>query len=462
MREQAEGTSLWRRSGAIRWTVSLLLILVVPQVTLWVTLDTINGRRVERKLQAIRNAGQPVTISEAAPPPVPDDQNAAVLYQQILRVDFNHRRQSTDSLLEATGHSKLIVSEFGKDGSNADRAQAVLNDPAIVDILETLEQASLRPECAFPIRWESRMPVPLPHLIRLLRAAQWLSAKARLCTIDGDPDEALRWLGVVFRMSDHCSRGPTINAQYIAAALQRTGLEQLERTLSQTTPSAKSTRDVLDCLERLDIKVRFDQALPGERAEGIDSYTRLRYPPPQSVYPPSPRFAPTRLLYCYRFGLFRPLYNADLSKYLTRMEEVMHRATLPSAQPTPPRPPRRLPRRWVPFGLDHMLQFVEFLGALDDLLEMRDVAIMENNIGRVALALTLYKIERGEYPATLDELQATLNWKLPEDFFAGAAMTYQRRGDGFLLYSFGVDRDDDGGVKGVPRNGDLVWETKVP
>ncbi len=57
MREQVEGTSLWRRSGALRWTVRLLLIFVVFPATLWVTLDTINGRKVERKLQAIRDAG---------------------------------------------------------------------------------------------------------------------------------------------------------------------------------------------------------------------------------------------------------------------------------------------------------------------------------------------------------------------------------------------------------------------
>jgi len=428
--------------------------------TLWVTLDTINRRKVEQKLQAIRDAGQPVTMSEAAP--VPDDQNAAILYQQVIRVNFKDQHQSKDSLLEATGHNKLIVSEFGKDGSNAAQARAVLSDPAVISIFETLEEASLRPECVFPPRGGYRWVASL-HLPRLRLAALWVSAKARLCTTEGDADEALRWIGVIFRMADHASQGATYNAQLNANALQASGLDQLERTLSKATPSAEATENVLDRLERLDVMKWSDQALRGERAGGIDSYALFRHPSsgddPVAKFVRDPKMS---LLYWYRFGIFRPLYHADLSKYLTRMEELVRRSAQVPVVPEPPSTPRRRP----PFGLKlDLMQAVDLLYTSRYLPRRRDIAIMENDIGRVALALTLYKIEHGEYPATLGELQATLEWELPQDFFAGAPMTYQRRGEGFLIYSFGPDRDDDGGARQHVQswtNCDLVWETKVP
>ncbi len=403
MREQAEGTSLWRRSGALRWTVYLLLIFVVPQSILWVTLDTINRRNVERKLQVLRDAGQPVTMSELAPAPVPDDQNAAVLYQQVFRIDYSSGGSTNSSLLEATGHSKLIESEFSYDGSKAAEARVVLNDPSVISILETLEQASLRPECVFPLRYDGGWSSILTRLSQVRQAARWLSRKARICTMDGDPDEALRWFAVLFRMSDHTAQEPAPFAQLVAITIQRIGLPELERTLSETTPSPEATQDLLDCLERLDVKEHFNRALPSERATGIDTYERFRHPHQKDDWWTGFRSFPvTRLGYCYRFEVLRPLYYADLSKYLTRMDEEIGRSARVPAPPEPPPTPQR--RR--PFGLDLKLtQLVDILYYSGSMFGRRDTAIMEIDIARVAVALTLYEIERGEYPATLEELQ---------------------------------------------------------
>ncbi len=456
---------VWRRSSALRWTVYLLLIFVVPQTCLWVTVDTINRGKVERKLQAVRDAGDPVTLAEAVPAAVPDEQNAAILYQQVFRVDFENFSHSKDSLLKATGHSELIEREFCKDGSNADQARLVLNDPAVISILETLEEASKRPDCVFAVRWEKGAGALFPHLARLRQAARWLSAKARLCAMDGDPDEALRWLQVVFRTADHAASEPTTIAQLVAFALQRMGLRELERTLSEATPLAEATRDMLDCLESLDVKERFNQSLRGQRAMNLYIYSQLRHPRRGYDWVAESDLLSTEgLIYGYRFGVLRPFYNADRSKYLTATKEAIARSALVPAPPKPPAAPRRQGR--FDLGLN-LYQVVDLFGTSDREFDKRDTAIMENCIGRVALALTLYEIEHGEYPATLDELQATLDWKLPQDFFAGAPMTYQRQPDGFLLYSFGVDRDDDRGAsRDAPgryaEDCDLVWQLPVP
>ena len=79
----------------------------------------------------------------------------------------------------------------------------------------------------------------------------------------------------------------------------------------------------------------------------------------------------------------------------------------------------------------------------------------------LALELKAYRAERGEYPASLQELVAT-GVDLPVDPLSGMGYQYQRTAAGFRLWSYGEDLDDDGGVPWarVPRpgDGDLVWE----
>ncbi|MCH7559510.1 MAG: hypothetical protein IIB56_18940 [Planctomycetes bacterium] len=89
------------------------------------------------------------------------------------------------------------------------------------------------------------------------------------------------------------------------------------------------------------------------------------------------------------------------------------------------------------------------------------------------LAIMRYEKEKGQYPASLDELvEAGYLKKLPMDPYSDGPLVYKRTDEGFLLYSFGIDLKDDGGKlglgsQGTPRmwadNGDWVfWPLPKP
>src|SRR5437867_1533236 len=72
---------LWRSVFRPLLLASMFFLLVAHVVT-----NVRAGRALEAELQTIRDRGEPLTLREGAPPPVPDDQNAAPLYKQAFRL----------------------------------------------------------------------------------------------------------------------------------------------------------------------------------------------------------------------------------------------------------------------------------------------------------------------------------------------------------------------------------------
>ncbi|MGD2095837.1 MAG: ankyrin repeat domain-containing protein [Phycisphaerales bacterium] len=63
------------------------------------------------------------------------------------------------------------------------------------------------------------------------------------------------------------------------------------------------------------------------------------------------------------------------------------------------------------------------------------------------IALLRYNTDKGEYPAELPELfSAGYIRQLPSDPYSDKPLVYQKRNDGFTLYSFAADFDDDNGA----------------
>jgi hypothetical protein len=80
----------------------------------------------------------------------------------------------------------------------------------------------------------------------------------------------------------------------------------------------------------------------------------------------------------------------------------------------------------------------------------------------VGLALGEFRIQRGAYPKTLNELKPDFLKQIPVDPYAEKPLLYQLRPNGFVVYSLGPNRKDDGGspLKSGPvqDEGDLIFE----
>lgn len=101
--------------------------------------------------------------------------------------------------------------------------------------------------------------------------------------------------------------------------------------------------------------------------------------------------------------------------------------------------------RYLPIGLfAPAVNRATFI--LDRVAQRRDGVL-------VAIALERYRMAHGAYPATLDALVPGLLPAVPPDRFDGGAIKYRLTEAGPIVYSVGVDGDDDGGRPPVDRDG---------
>ena len=102
--------------------------------------------------------------------------------------------------------------------------------------------------------------------------------------------------------------------------------------------------------------------------------------------------------------------------------------------------PRDGTSRLVGFGLLTMLS-----PAVSSVADCNDRTATQFELTNLALALAAYRAEQGSYPAKLADLTPKYVAAIPLDPFNDQALHYTRQGDGYLLYSVGVNGKDDGG-----------------
>jgi hypothetical protein len=93
-----------------------------------------------------------------------------------------------------------------------------------------------------------------------------------------------------------------------------------------------------------------------------------------------------------------------------------------------------------------------------------DRALQNQENLRLAFALAWFRREHGSYPKRLDELAPKYVSQIHPDSFSGRALVYQPSGDGYLLYSTGVNGKDEGGrgFEDNPPGDDLSVRMPLP
>jgi len=83
-------------------------------------------------------------------------------------------------------------------------------------------------------------------------------------------------------------------------------------------------------------------------------------------------------------------------------------------------------------------------------------------LAQLALALKIFKAEKGKYPDRLAELVPHILPKLPQDPFTGKDFVYKKEAEGFLVYSLGENEIDEGGSGEWDKEKDYRYQKDIP
>lgn len=473
---------LFRIAG---WPVRHWRVFAVIAVVL-VIVHTVADQLLLRKLAAQREAmcaeGVAVSFADFGFPRLSDYDNAAIAYRYIVE-QIQHPRDDADGFEEVRG--RLPRGNPRTDAEPAplsDEEWSVVGEYVALndDTYRMLREAQQLPGCQFG-NYDSAIAIAaepaalLPWLAHVRVLARHVAVKSAWEHHQGHTREAYESTIAGLHLANDLSSDPLLIVGLVRCACATIALESLQAmTYADELPDPLPDGLVAE-LEMLADRMSWIPFLQGEACFTNGEFMsasmqtgRFRRP----IFWTPNQLAVNDLL----LQLVRAAREEDYAKREAMLGTLREfRVTSPKSESPVSKEgmaktgtaKRMMEKKGIEgvFGKKRMGPFFRFRVLAEllapGLLRAQDAferTHAQANGALLAIALKQYKRARGEYPDELVALVPEYVDELPQDPFNGEPFRYRREGDGFVLYSIGQNRKDDGGemVEGT-HHGDLVW-----
>ncbi|HBO43137.1 MAG TPA: hypothetical protein DD670_04220 [Planctomycetaceae bacterium] len=368
----------------------------------------------------IRAAGDPVSLADLEPEPIPPEQNAAT-YLRRARDDLRAIEQE-------------IVKAERADSDSDRQSPAVLEAmrsalAAYPEVVPLLEQAAECPEYGIsePLDPGGADDPQVALETVMSRAGDNRSVarllgsyRCRLLLADGKHDEAARSAVSLLKLTRHFDREPCMVSFLVAIACRGHAMESLNEVLQAGAISDEVSRELEDELAKHDINEAYRQALRTERPFGFAFFRTM---PGENTW-----FA-------------RAYYNRAKLNYLGLLEWYL--VDSKAADSSEARAMVEAPEPTDIWGV-----------LLNPAIEATRLAARRGqsllNVIRVLNALQ--RRENPDEPPAADLSDLGLPREATLDPFTGKPVIVKRVPDGWLVYSVGQNGIDDGGEFGDNRS----------
>lgn len=369
----------------------------------------IPGKGLEKRIQAIRDAGMPTTLAEwnAWYPNIPASNNAALVFQEAA----SHRRSRDQEFIN------LAIPKAGElpNQAYATHLKAHLADNQ--QVLEKIHAAATLPASRYPLNLTLGSALLLPHLAEIKSIAQLLRYEALHHTLEGHRDEAFRSLTTGFALVRSLREEPILISYLVRVACLAINLQALEYLLSAhpLSPAQLETLSQLLSEAEADGKRALFRGLAGERASALSYFTMSGSELQQlfTIGGPSP-------IHAYVFNIHRALglRDRDLRYYLDLMEQFVAASTnsFPAAFQLSQRAGREMDQQLsTPLGKLAILTRM-VIPALSKAIEKEAVMTTRLHYARIAIAVERYRqAHENSLPSTLKSLVPEFLPELPVD-----------------------------------------------
>ena len=400
-------------------------------------------RRLEAKA---KKNGEPLTCVELAAmyPPIPDNQNGAVVLMQLWEKDdpifWKLFREGTaprglpqgpqaDPILPYIGSkSELVRRTKDIEAASLQAANTYLQKER--KHFDRVRTALQYPHFWFPISIEDGREIVLPHLARIKFEALNFSLEALVASEHADTDSAITAIENTAYMGNTLASEPVHVSQAVRLACYDFALTDMERLLSRYSLSLAQ----LDRLAKLVSELRavggLRLAVIGDRAEDLDTLTDLEQAPVLRLIKP---MQSNRRVLLTVYDHLISLGDADKPDVLRACDAIWDNYTNAIAKTN------AISSDELSSG---MLLGPTYAAHRFARFEIHRRAAI------IALAVERYRVEhQGNLPKQLSDITPQYLKAIPSDPFDGTPLRFRRLQTGFVVGPDGVESGD--------------WERKV-
>ena len=420
----------WRRV-----LLALVLIAMVPFIVLMLM-----GYLAERQLAAeiirISREGEPITFRDLQPdlPRSSTDENAGRLYAEALG---NIPPRDLENLRRVSVFYRKNLISLPKDQFPGDVHEKVNQNLAnLQTVLEKFDKGADLPLTSFDIGIEQGIKVCETRLRPIQTAALLLSLRTLDLLLQGKDDAAVNSVISMLRMARIFDPHLTmflysIRAAFVANACRdvhllledgrpsEQSLAKLQKVLSETIPA--NVLEKMFFAERA-YQIEIGRNLMPEKI--ISRFLQDKVPDlPERLHLPTTRWARMRI-------------RQKSVQYLRNMAKLIADARRPWPEPLDAivgSLPNSTKKPGVLFSNAVML-----VRATTETLTFIRCSIL-------AVAVERYHRSHDKLPDSLDDLCPDYIESIPLDPFTGRKLLYSRDGEAYVVYSTGINRQDDGG-----------------
>ncbi|MCY3021579.1 MAG: hypothetical protein NTW87_21400, partial [Planctomycetota bacterium] len=421
-------------------------------ITFW-NMDT----AVRLMLSSVRMEAGAMAMA-AAPPRVPDNENAAFVYEKAFAL--MKRITTEDARLKALYEKKADQwywkKGFDKPDFNTDDADLREFLTRQQPTTALLKRAAAMPGCYFERGYaQLSLDTQLPELASMRECARLLAAEARCKAADGQVRAALENVAAIRGMSRHVAAEPILISGLVSVAIDEIALRTLQGILTTTTPTVADLA-VVPADETVSFQRVLRRCLNGEEAFGLSAFAMLSSDTPTQELSrevgADPRFfgpvlgAPWRVFllpddlegYRRQMKTLRDMAQVGFKDALARSkkledENAIRRAGILSAFVLP-----ALSRCYIAFAR----------------------AEARHRLAEAALATAAYRAKTGQFPAKLEGLVPDYLAEVPLDPYDEQPLRFRPTASAVTVYSIGEDLVDDGGATESDtgtEKGDIVF-----
>jgi hypothetical protein len=460
-----------------RWlSGGLLLLLFSPILAafIWYVVFRIsNSRAVDRLEREVRQRGEPLTLAEldASYPRIPDELNAAQGLLEVWQQDEpefwkaflsgqrlpEQQPKKYPTALPVLGSS---TSSIERGGPLSPEAMAAAQDYLAAETahMASVRAALQRPLARFPIAITNGPACLLPHLSRIKHECQNFRLAALIAASQGNVDDAITALADCARTGQILADEPIMISQLVRVACLAIALSGTEDLIARQELTPAQLERVKSVLQGMEIKGGVERVLLGERAMDLSIFT-LDSGTVNTLLNSGGDGTDTGLAsHSFGFGI-TAMKVIGLAAADERLMLETFRDALVSAEHETPKALTELEQIFQQADTDSH----RFPPKIFSALMLQNLASVEarfvkqeahRRAGMVAVAVEQYRLQRGsKVPATLDQLVPQFLSEVPNDPFDGQPMRFKKLEKGYVVYSIGSDKSDDGGKERKPGRG---------